>query len=66
VEEVKIRIMMSDKFKINLPKPPEGMSTEEYVEQGYGYPAYAHQPESNDAETGRAEPPPEPEPPEQE
>lgn len=53
---------MSDKFKINLPKPPPGMTTEEYVEQGYGYPAYAHQPESNDAETGRSEPPPEPEP----
>jgi hypothetical protein len=31
------------KFTIHLPPIPEGMSVEEYVDQGYGYPAYAHQ-----------------------
>jgi hypothetical protein len=52
---------MMSKFEFKFPKVPEGMTTEEYVEQGYGYPAYAHQEESNDPETGRDEPPPEPE-----
>lgn len=50
------------KFQYNRPtKAPEGMTEAEFIEQQFGYPPYAHQEESNAAETGRADPPPEPE-----
>ena len=52
-------MMMMAKFNFSFPKPEPGQSVEEYVEQGYGYPPYAHQPESNAPETGKDEPPPE-------
>lgn len=47
---------MMGKFEFNFPKN-DALSAEEYAEQQFGYPGYAHQEESNEAETGRAEEP---------